>query len=439
MKVFCYTFGCKVNQYETENIKERLESSGSIIVSSHLDADVCIVNSCTVTSEADKKCRQLLHKIRHENPGCILVCAGCMTQAHKNIADKLPECDIIAGAQNKTLIPDLIDEFMNTGRRIVAVEEHKYHEQMENMSNKASDDRTRAYIKIQDGCDMHCSYCIIPNARGHIRSKPLSVIKTEAVDLIRSGHREIILTGINLNCYGRENAGALRLTDVIEMLDGIDDTFRIRLSSLEPELITDEDIIRWKKCGKLCPQFHLSLQSGCKNTLKAMNRRYTPDEYAGICEKLRTAFPGCAITTDIMVGFPGETEEDHLESIAFAEKLGFAEAHIFPYSRRPDTPADKLPGQIDGVTKHRRAAEMGSACGKTRQAYLDGLTGSVQRVLFEKETCPEYHQGHSDNYIPVRIERNSDASLRRCFRDVLITGNDGKYCYGSGAWEDIKE
>lgn len=438
MKVFYYTFGCKVNQYETENIREKMEADGNTSVSSHRDAEICIVNSCTVTSEADKKCRQLLHRIRHDNPGCILVCAGCMTQAHKDIADKLPECDIIAGSHNKTRIPQLIAQFMNTGERIVAVREHTAGEAIEQMSNKASDGKTRAYIKIQDGCDMHCSYCIIPNARGHIRSKPLDEIVREAQMLISSGHRELILTGINLNCYGREGGGAKRLTDVIEAIGHIGEEFRIRLSSLEPELITDDDISRWSKCRKLCPQFHLSLQSGCDRILMAMHRRYTTEEYASLCAKLRNAFPGCAITTDIMVGFPGETEEDHRSSIEFAGNIGFAEAHIFPYSRRPDTPADRMPGQADGKTKHRRAAEMDAVCKLTRKAYLDSMNGTVQRVLFEKETSAEYHQGHSDNYIPVRVPRTGEASLRRCFRSVLITGNDGEHCFGRLVDEYIK-
>ena len=399
---------------------------------------MCIVNSCTVTSEADKKCRQLLRRIRHENPDCILVCAGCMTQAHKDIAEKLPECDIIVGAQNKTRIPELISRFMNTGLRITAVKEHAADETIEPMSNCASDDKTRAYIKIQDGCDMHCSYCIIPNARGHIRSKTPEDIVRESEMLIRSGHRELILTGINLNCYGRENGGKQRLTDVIEAIDSIDAQFRIRLSSLEPELITDDDISRWQNCKKLCPQFHLSLQSGCDRILKAMHRRYTADGFALLCKKLRKAFPGCAITTDIMVGFPGETEEDHRESLTFAGKISFAEAHIFPYSRRPDTPADKMPGQTDGNTKHRRAAEMSEVCSQTRKAFLDSMNGTIQRVLFEKETSPDFHQGHSDNYIPVRIPRTGEVSLRRCFRDILITGNDGEHCFGHPVGEDIK-
>ena len=436
MKAFFCTFGCKVNQYETENIKEKMEASGYIPVNDHRDADVCIVNSCTVTSEADKKCRQMIHKIRKENPRCILVCAGCMTQAHKDIEKKLPECDIIAGTYSKARIPELIADFMNTGVRINAVKEHDPGASFEPMTNASSDDKTRAYIKIQDGCDMHCSYCIIPHARGHIRSKPLEEIVSEAKGLIRSGHKEIILTGINLNCYGREKGGELRLTDVIEALDALDEDFRIRLSSLEPELITDSDILRWKNVKKLCPQFHLSLQSGCAKTLKAMHRRYTPEEYAVLCDKLRDAFDGCAITTDIMVGFPGETEEDHRESLAFAERIGFAEAHIFPYSRRPDTEANKLPGQLDGVTKRCRFAEMNEICSRTRKMFLDSMIGTVQRVLFEKESCAEYHQGHADNYIPVRVTRNGSGSLRRCFRNVRITGSNGEYCFGELLPED---
>ena len=437
MRAYYYTFGCKVNQYETENIRERLESFGYETSADHKAAEVCIVNSCTVTSEADKKCRQLIHKIRRENPSCILVCAGCMTQAHRDIAQRLPECDIIAGSHNKTRIPELIETFLNTGERVVAITDNDAERLIEPMTNYSADDKTRAYIKIQDGCDMHCSYCIIPNARGHIRSKPLGDIISEAKALIDAGHKEIILTGINLCCYGREGSGKQRLTDVIEALDSVDADFRIRLSSLEPELITDTDIERWAACAKLCPHFHLSLQSGCNEVLRAMRRRYTTDEYSALCEKLRQTFTCCAVTTDIMVGFPAETEEQHLQSLKFAEQIAFAEAHIFPYSRRPDTAADKLPCQTDGRTKHRRAAEMKEVCLRSRRGFLGSLVGTVQRVLVEKETSPEYHQGFADNYAPVRIARITDGSLKRHFGRVLIESSDGEWCYGSLIGQDI--
>ena len=409
MKVFYHTFGCKVNQYETENIRESMEALGHTTVRDYHEADAVIINSCTVTSEADKKCRQYIHRVRQECPGAVLVCAGCMVQAHKDIEQKLPECDIIAGAHNKTRIPVLIEEFMNTGRRITSVTANDDARSIEPMSNSSVKDKTRSYIKI---------------------SKPMTEIVSEAEALIAAGHKELILTGINLCCYGRENGGKLRLTDVIESLDALEGDFRIRLSSLEPELITDEDIKRWSACKRLCPQFHLSLQSGSNDVLKAMNRHYTAEEYSALCDKLRDSFEDCAITTDIMVGFPGESEENHRESLAFAERICFSDAHIFPYSRRPDTPADKLPGQLSGDVKKRRAAEMNEICRRSRETHHAGTVGKTVRVLFEKENTPYFHEGHSDNYTPVRIPRSSEVSMRRRFGTVLITGSSYDWCYG---------
>ncbi|MBR6873595.1 MAG: tRNA (N(6)-L-threonylcarbamoyladenosine(37)-C(2))-methylthiotransferase MtaB [Ruminococcus sp.] len=431
MKIYYFTFGCKVNQYETEHIRETLEAGGDITVNSAEEAEVCIVNSCTVTAEADKKCRQFIHRLRRISPDSVIVCAGCMTQAHADIADRLPGCDIIVGSHNKNRIPGLIKEYLASRQRIIAVADIGEERCIEPMLNRSDDDHTRAYIKIQDGCDMSCAYCIIPRARGHIRSKPLDALVSEARGLIASGHKEIILTGINLCCYGRENGGSLRLSDAVEAVSGIEAELRVRLSSLEPELITGEDIERWAALDKLCPHFHLSLQSGCDRTLKAMNRHYTAEQYAELCEKLRQVFPGCGLTTDIMVGFPGETEEDHRASLAFAERIGFSDAHIFPYSRRPGTPADAMPGQLPGDVKARRAAEMAEVCRRSREKYLASLAGTVQRVLFEKESSPDYHQGHSDSYAPVRIPRQGGVSLRREFRSVLITGSGDGYCFGT--------
>lgn len=429
MRIFYYTFGCKVNQYETENIRELFEMRGDTTVTAPDEADVCVVNSCTVTSEADKKCRQYLHRIRKLSPECVLVCSGCMVQVNKEIESLLPECDIIVGSANKTIIPSLVDEFIKTNKRITAISDVMNCPAVESMSNISYSEKTRAYIKIQDGCDMHCTYCIIPKARGHIRSKPIDDIVSESEQLIASGHKELILTGINLCCYGRENSGKLRLIDAIEAVNSIEGNFRIRLSSLEPELITDSDILRMSKISKLCPQFHLSLQSGCDRILAQMNRHYTTGEYEAICQKLRAVFPDCAITTDIMVGFPGETEDDHRESIAFAQKIGFAEAHIFPFSPRPDTPAFTMSLQLDGNIKKRRAAEMSDVCHRSQQKYLNSMIGQKAEVLFEKESSAEYHQGHTPHYVLVKVRRITD-TLRRQIKTVRITSASDGCCIG---------
>ena len=430
MKIFYSTFGCKVNQYETENIREALAQRGHEETAVPADADVCIVNTCTVTAQADSKCRQMLHRLRKESPDCVLVCAGCMTQALKN-AD-LPECDIIAGSHNKQDIPDMIEEFLKERMRIVRITRQAACAELNEMHNSGTGNKTRAYIKIQDGCDLNCTYCIIPRARGHIRSKPPELIKKEAEALIAAGHREIILTGINLCCYGLDRSlkgRELRLIDAVEAVCALGSGHRVRLSSLEPELISDSDIKRFAALENFCRHFHLSLQSGCDKTLAAMKRHYDTAEYRRLCESLRAAMPDCTITTDIMVGFPCETEEDHRASMDFVRETGFAQAHIFPYSARPDTPAALMP-QVDGATKKRRAAEMAAVCKELSEKFSRSLVGSVQSVLFENERSSEFHSGHSAGYINVKVPRLDSSSLRYQIRDVEIIGTDGAVCLG---------
>ncbi len=431
MNIYYYTFGCKVNQYETENIREQFEKSGFGRCEEIADADICIINTCTVTAQSDSKCRQLIHKIRKENPRCVLVIAGCMTQAFPELANSLSECDIIVGSQNKTHIPALVNRFLSEGRRIVEITPHKQGDKIEQMTNSSAETKTRAYIKIQDGCDMNCTYCIIPKARGHIRSKPIDEITQEVMRISAFGHKEIILTGINLCCYGRDFKDGTRLIDAIEAACSVEGDFRVRLGSIEPEMISDSDIERMSRLEKLCPQFHLSLQSGCTATLKAMNRHYTAEEYGELCEKLRKSFKGCAITTDIMVGFPGETEENFMQSLAFAKKIAFADAHIFPYSRRKGTVADKMQNQIDGAVKKERASKMSAVCAESKKAFLQSRVGTVQRVLFEKENSPLWHNGHAADYTVVKVPRKSEGvSLRREFRDVKILSVEKNFCIG---------
>ncbi len=429
MKVLYMTFGCKVNQYETENIKELMTAGGHTSVDDIKDADIAIINTCTVTSSADSKCRQFIRRVAKTNPSCIICAAGCMTQTAQR-DDFLPECAVIAGSRNKTLIPQLIQQYISTGERIFAISEID-DRIMEKMQNRAVAGKTRAYIKIQDGCEMYCTYCMIPYARGSICSKPLKEIKDEALTLIAAGHKELILTGINLCCYGRELKNGTRLIDAIEAVCLLDGDFRVRLSSVEPEMISDEDIKRMSSLKKLCPHFHLSLQSGCDKILSAMKRHYDTKMYSQLVDKLRTAFDDCAITTDIMVGFPGEDEDDHLQSVRFAEKTAFADAHIFPYSRRKGTAADKMPGQLDNGTKHRRAAQMSEAISQSRQAFLKSMVGKTVNVLFERESSPMYHQGHSENYTLVKIDRLSpETSLMKQQRTVRITGCESGCCTG---------
>ncbi len=431
MKIYYYTFGCKVNQYETENIRERFSEAGHETAGDFRAADVCVINTCTVTEQADSKCLQMLRRIRKASPDAVIVLAGCFPQAFQSRAEALTECDIIVGTDGKGSIPALVDRFMTTGERIIAVKPHEKGEVFDFMINKGNPDKTRAYIKIQDGCDRYCSYCIIPFARGHLRSKPLDAIVSEAEQDIAAGHKELILTGINLCFYGRDIVGRPTLTDAVERICAIDGDFRVRLGSIEPEMMLLDDIKRLSKQKKLCPHFHLSLQSGSASTLRLMNRHYSPDEFEKLCDTLRCYFPNCALTTDIMVGFPQEDDDEFARSLAFAEKIAFAEAHIFPYSRRQGTKADRFDGQVDQHTKHLRAAEMSKVCNKTKAEYLASCVGSEFNVLFERETSPEWHTGHAPNYVTVKVRRQSpETSLRRQFRMVRIISADEKYCYG---------
>lgn len=431
MRVFFYTFGCKVNQYETENIKELFSDMGYEEWSDFETADICVLNTCTVTAQADSKCRQLVHKIRNSNSGCVIILAGCFPQAFKAQAEKMTECDIIVGTGRKCEIPTLAKKFLMERERIIDVVQRKRGELFEPMCNSGTDGKTRAYIKIQDGCDQYCTYCIIPYARGHICSKPLADIQAETIKLVNSGHKEIILTGINLCCYGKDFKDGTRLIDAIEAVCNAEGNFRVRLGSMEPEMISDEDIIRMSKLDKLCPHFHLSLQSGCDDTLKRMRRYYSSKEFMLLCQKLRKRFPQCAITTDIMVGFPQETEEEFNLSLEFVKKIGFAEAHIFPYSRRSGTVADKLNGQLDKKTKHFRAEKMTEICRQSQAAYLQSCVGKTFEVLFEKGTSAQWHNGHTPNYVNVRVKReNSKCSLRREIRQVKIISSDNDFCYG---------
>lgn len=445
MKIYYYTLGCKVNHYETEALKEKLELTRHSSVKSIKDADVAVVNSCTVTGQANLKCRQILHKIRKQNQSCIIVLTGCFPQAFEEEVKTFGFCDIICGSSNKMSIPKMLEEYLSDDnidsngirKQIIRIEKHTKTDKIENMSISGYDDKTRANVKIQDGCDQYCTYCIIPYARGHLRSKSLVEIKNEVTALSNSGHKEVELVGINLCCYGKDlgNGKSIRLADAVETACSVDGIERVRLGSIEPEMISDEDIERMSKLNKLCPQFHLSLQSGCDRTLKEMNRKYTTLEYEILCKKLRKKFPDCSITTDIMVGFPGESNENFLESLAFVKKIKFAKAHIFPYSMREGTSAAKRLDQIDGRTKESRSKAMEQVCNESAYDFLKAQVGKVYPVLFEKEKSPDYFEGHTPNFTIVKIPRKNlkipQNSLRKQILYVRIEKAEKNYCLGS--------
>lgn len=445
MKIYFYTLGCKVNHYETEALKEKLEQSGHTCTKSINDADAAIVNSCTVTGQANLKCRQVLHKLRRQNENCIIVLTGCFPQAFEKEVREFDFCDIICGTSNKMSIPNMLNEYLSDDnmynglkrKRIIRIENHSKTDKIENMSITGYENKTRANVKIQDGCDQYCTYCVIPYARGHIRSKSLDKIEKEITVLSKSGHKEVVLVGINLCCYGKDLDGgnSIKLVDAIETACSVDGIERVRLGSIEPEMISDEDIDRISRLSKFCPQFHLSLQSGCDKTLREMNRKYTCFEYERLCKKLRKIFPDCAITTDIMVGFPGESDSDFSESLSFVKKIKFAKAHIFPYSKREGTAAAKRCDQIDNRTKEIRAKAMETVCNESEYEFLKTQVGKIYPVLFEKEKSSDFFEGHTPNFIFVKVPKKNfktnQNSLRKKILYVKIERVEKNYCIGS--------
>ncbi|MFQ9792575.1 MAG: tRNA (N(6)-L-threonylcarbamoyladenosine(37)-C(2))-methylthiotransferase MtaB, partial [Acutalibacteraceae bacterium] len=326
MKVSTITLGCKVNQYETQAMLNQLLQGGFSACQTGEDADIILLNSCTVTSTSDHKVKQTLHKARREHPHAVIVLTGCMPQAFPELAEDLTDADIVLGNSNRSSLLPHILQYLSTRQRIIDIVPHQTKEKFESMSVENFYERTRAFIKIQDGCNRFCSYCIIPYARGRVRSKPLDDLIAEVTQLAEKGYKEIVLTGINLSAFGQDIN--LHLCDAVEAVCAINGIERVRLGSLEPEQLSEDVIIRLSKQQKLCPQFHLSLQSGCDETLKRMNRHYTTEEYRTIVQNLRNAFDNAAITTDIMVGFPGETEEEFMQSLEFAKEISFSKVNV---------------------------------------------------------------------------------------------------------------
>ena len=401
-RIALMTVGCKVNQYETEVLAELFRARGYEVVAPDSEADVCLLNSCTVTSTGDQKTRQLLRRMKKKNPDAIGVLTGCYPQAFPEAAAEISEADIVTGELARARIPDLVEQVRRTGERIVDITAHQRGEAFESMQVTGLGNRTRAYVKIEDGCERYCSYCIIPKARGPVRSKPLVDIERELLSLAQAGYREVVLVGINLSSYGKEMG--LRLIDAVRLACMVPGIKRVRLGSLEPELLSDEDIAEMATFPNFCPQFHLALQSGCDRTLRSMNRHYDTAEYERIVGAIKKAFPLPAITTDILVGFPGETEEDFAASAAFAEKIGFARVHVFPYSRRDGTPAAARPEQVPEPVKAARSKEMIAVTDKTRIAFLEKMVGRVEKVLIESTKTPMGYEGYTANYTPVVVQ-----------------------------------
>ena len=422
MKVHVITLGCKVNQYESQAMLQQLLHAG-FSPSMGESADVVLINSCTVTATSDHKVRQTLHRARRQNPGAVIVLTGCMPQAFPEEAEALTDADVILCNSNRSaLLPDILT-YLSTHQRIIDIVPHERKGSFEPMQIEDFQERTRAFIKIQDGCNRFCSYCIIPYARGRVRSKPLEDLEQELRLLGERGFREIVLTGINLSAYGQELD--LHLCDAVEAACRMPGIERVRLGSLEPEQLSLPVIQRLAAQKKLCPQFHLSLQSGCDATLRRMNRHYDTAEYREIVQNLRAAFLNAAITTDIMVGFAGETEQEFAESLAFAEEIGFAKVHVFAYSRRPGTVAYSAPDQLTKEVKDRRSKAMIEVTLGTMREFFQRQVDQTAGVLFERECAPGVYEGYTENYTPVTV--SSEKPLHGQILPVRITsaGEDG--------------
>jgi len=401
MRIAFYTLGCKVNQYETQVLQQFFRKDGFQLVHPDEVADVYVVNSCTVTASGDKKTRQVLHRFQRQNPNAVLALTGCMPQAFPQQAEELAGAQVITGAYNRKGLLDAVKKAVSTGERVIDITRHERGEVFEEMQADGLMERTRAFVKIQDGCERFCSYCIIPTARGYMRSKPIHKMREEIGALAQKGFLEVVLVGINLSCYGVDIG--LSLIDAVEAACQVEGIRRVRLSSLEPELLTLEHIIRLRDQEKFCPHFHLSLQSGCDATLKRMNRHYTAKEYMEIVDNIRAVFDNSAITTDVMVGFPGETREEFSQSMDFVQRVGFAKAHVFAYSRRKGTAADLMPGQAASGIKAERSRQMMALTEKTRDIFLAGQAGRHCQVLVE--ACEKgWCHGYSENYTPVKIQ-----------------------------------
>ena len=426
MKFYIMTLGCKVNQYESQIMSDLLTQNGYEIAADHREADICIVNSCTVTATGDSKCRKHIHRVRRENPDCIIVLCGCMPQAFADKTELFTDCDIVMGNTARRDVVPILSEYLIERKPIIRIGSHEKGETFEPMQVKDFSERTRAFIKIEDGCNRFCTYCIIPYARGRVRSKPLDILEKEARDLALNGYKEIVLVGINLSAYGEEfDANVYDAVKTVCKIDGIE---RVRLGSIEPERMTEDILKKLSQKPKFCPHFHLSLQSGCDATLKRMRRHYDTAEYRRIVGNIRELFDNPSITTDVMVGFVGESEEEFSQSLAFCYEMGFAKTHVFPYSRRTGTVADRMVGHIDDHLKHERADVMISHMLDAQKKFMQGQVGKTASVLIETKSKDGRFEGYTPNYTRVRIA--DDALKTGKLYEVVLTEASDDFCVG---------
>ncbi len=416
MKIGFYTLGCKTNQYETQAMEQLFAALGHTVAPFEEVCDGYVINTCSVTAVADKKNRAVIRRCRRENPDAVIGVCGCYTQ-HDADAVRALGVDVLGGSGRR-------QEFVEN--MLSAMHERSQKEDLDNALRRREfevlpagglSERTRAMLKVQDGCVNFCSYCIIPYTRGPVRSAPLDLAVAQAKELAEKGYKEIVITGIEIASWGADLPGRPAMRSMVAAVCAAVPGIRVRLGSLEPRVITKEFCEEMTKYPNLCPQFHLSMQSGCDTVLARMKRKYSTERYYESVALLREYFPGCAITTDMIVAFPGETEEEFMESLAFIQKCGFGDMHIFPYSRRPGTPADKMPGQHDNATKEARSKAAIAIAKEMNLKYRESLIGTVQEVLFE-EMDGKYFTGHAPNYVKVYA---TGEDLHNCVRQVKIT------------------
>ena len=422
MRIAIYTLGCKVNQYETQAMEQELRRRGHTLVSFEEQADAYIINTCSVTAVSDKKSRQMIRRCRKVNPHAVVAACGCYVQTHTEEAAAL-DVDLIAGTGDRMAFLDLLEQ--TEDQMMIQVDDALRRRQFEVLPAGGMASRTRAMLKVEDGCVNFCSYCIIPYARGPVRSLPLALAVEQTKQLRAEGYREIVVTGIEISSYGHDLKDGTTLIDLLEAISAAAGQMRIRLGSLEPRTITEDFCRRASQLPNLCPHFHLSLQSGCDATLRRMNRKYDTARYSESVRLLQEYFDHPAVTTDLITGFPGETEEEFAQTLEFIAQCGFAAMHIFPYSIRPGTPAAKMP-QVAGPVKDERAHRAAAVAEKMHQSYLHACVGKTYPVLFEqvKEGC---YAGHAPNYMEVEV---TGQDLHNQVRYVNITAVKGEVLWG---------
>jgi len=424
MRIAIHTLGCKVNQYETQAIERELLRRGHELVDFEDEADAYIVNTCSVTAVSDRKSRQMLRRARLRNPAAVIAACGCYAQTHPDDVAAL-DVDVLAGTNDRAGFLDLVEQAAREKTKLVHLDDALRRRAFEVLPAGGMAARTRAMLKVEDGCVNFCTYCIIPFARGPVRSLPLEEARRQVRSIADEGYRELVLTGIEISSYGKDLRGEVGLIDLIELTCREAPDVRVRLGSLEPRTITRDFCERAARLDNLCPHFHLSLQSGCDATLRRMNRRYDTARYAGSCALLREYFDDPAITTDLITGFPGETEAEFAETLAFIERCAFADMHIFPYSSRPGTKAAEME-QVDKRVREARAARAAALARAMQAAYLSRCVGKRLPVLFEGAET-EGSAGHAPNYATVRVENRN---LQNEVRSVRILRSDGERLYG---------